>query len=556
MSEITTDFTVLFDDQDALDFAHKGFLLALKGKNEDAIVHFNKNNFALWFNNDASAWELDSYEKDGKFLKGFIVSGTISFDEEDFMQSMAEMGVKYSIANIYNSQVGESHSLAFIGKKKSNSNAVLKELSKIDPTYALGIAIDKERTKEAKKLIQEGVNPNGNIARRPFIEVAAENGMHAIVKALLEAGANPSAKAPSIYNSEHDYYSGGETALHHAAISYSGSKLLKLLIQYQADPNVKDANGNTPLHACLPSYDHRKYMESLIEAGADIDIKNNDGLTPLLYLLDQGDEDEDIKTKLNDVKHLLSHGADPHTKCHHGGNALWYSAGDTDIEEFLKELGITDLETPDNAYYGITESDMATAILHNDMVKFSQIISNCTEVDKNKQADFLIGAASYNRLEMAKKLIEIGVSPYEKGSGANAGMQAYKIADFYGFTDLSNYFRAEAKNEIEREEKLIEEAKIIFNKLIAALKKYNRDESNYEEVKSFFHDDRLACFEGSEERERMYFKHLSYGAMHGSSNQAFNLKEDGVVEATKINNMAENFVVTLRENNNLFKVVV
>ena len=56
--------------------------------------------------------------------------------------------------------------------------------------------------------------------------------------------------------------------------------IVKLLLEYGADPNQKDVVGNTPLHlaACIDKID---IITLLLKAGTDINSSDNCGRTPL-----------------------------------------------------------------------------------------------------------------------------------------------------------------------------------------------------------------------------------------------------------------------------------
>ncbi len=113
-------------------------------------------------------------------------------------------------------------------------------------------------------------------------------GKFSAAEILIEKEANPNIK-----NSD------GKTPLHLCVDDsiVDAKKCIKLLIEHGADVNATDTNGDTPLHFAISNCDyfierahnvgmgylideHLKAVEILIEHGADINIKNKKGLTP------------------------------------------------------------------------------------------------------------------------------------------------------------------------------------------------------------------------------------------------------------------------------------
>ena len=90
-----------------------------------------------------------------------------------------------------------------------------------------------------------------------------------VIKLLLDAAADPNLKDSS-----------GKTALHYLADSEAPHpKALEYLLQAGADINAQDNNGNTPLHRAI-SQKRYELVRMLASAGADKTIKNKKGKTP------------------------------------------------------------------------------------------------------------------------------------------------------------------------------------------------------------------------------------------------------------------------------------
>lgn len=58
-------------------------------------------------------------------------------------------------------------------------------------------------------------------------------------------------------------------------------KVVKLLLENKADPNLFNSNGETPLHIAVKLADPKLFVELLLEKGAYPNVVNQEGLTPL-----------------------------------------------------------------------------------------------------------------------------------------------------------------------------------------------------------------------------------------------------------------------------------
>jgi ankyrin repeat protein len=62
-------------------------------------------------------------------------------------------------------------------------------------------------------------------------------------------------------------------------------KIVKMLLDHHADPNIREQGGYTPLHAAAQNGDE-EMIRTLLFGGADLTIKSNDGKTALDLALD------------------------------------------------------------------------------------------------------------------------------------------------------------------------------------------------------------------------------------------------------------------------------
>ncbi len=66
-------------------------------------------------------------------------------------------------------------------------------------------------------------------------------------------------------------------------------KIVKMLLEHNADPNIREQGGYTPLHAAAQNGDE-EMIRILLYGGANLTVKNNDGKTPLDLALEAGHE--------------------------------------------------------------------------------------------------------------------------------------------------------------------------------------------------------------------------------------------------------------------------
>ncbi|KAG7445140.1 ankyrin [Guyanagaster necrorhizus] len=128
---------------------------------------------------------------------------------------------------------------------------------------------------------------------------------------------------------------GGTAHLLQGSSSIPSVELMKVLLKYDADPNIRDDEGDTPLHFVARNFvGHQGHLENLnlvrllLEAGADIDARNSTGETPL-----------HCAARVETVLELVRLGADPTIADHQGVTILhnaWRFTGD--CERVVKTL--------------------------------------------------------------------------------------------------------------------------------------------------------------------------------------------------------------------------
>jgi hypothetical protein len=137
---------------------------------------------------------------------------------------------------------------------------------------------------------------HSNATRAPvnkatWLFMAANMGNKGLVKTLLENEADPNAKE------KYQHF-----APLHVAVQHGYGEVVELLIDKNADINIKNISGTTPLYVAA-FHDRIEMAALLLNHGADINSKTEDGATPLFIASQCGNE----KT----VKLLLKNKANP-----------------------------------------------------------------------------------------------------------------------------------------------------------------------------------------------------------------------------------------------------
>ncbi|XP_040611184.1 putative ankyrin repeat domain-containing protein 19 isoform X2 [Mesocricetus auratus] len=116
------------------------------------------------------------------------------------------------------------------------------------------------------------------------------------------------------------------------------TKIVSVLLDNEADPNIKDAKGETALHHAV-YVDRPDIATYLIESGGNIEETTKDGFTPLLLALRE--------RKLLMAEHLITHGANIYVHDAYKRTTLMYAVKwDSEaIVELLLKKGIDHTST-------------------------------------------------------------------------------------------------------------------------------------------------------------------------------------------------------------------
>jgi ankyrin repeat protein len=222
----------------------------------------------------------------------------------------------------------------------------------------------------------------------------------------------------------------GYTPLH-LANSYD---VAEILLRYGANPNIRDRYDRTPLH-----YVGSEVTELLIRHGADVNAKDTKGNTPLHY----------ARSK-EKVRILLRYGADPDAKNEKGLPPI-FSVVRHDCDAALM-------------LYNVTSKDILSLKDKDETLLHLAVRSGCRElVERLEYIDAqnadghtpLHIAVLYNRIELAKILIEKGADPLKKdknGATPLMWMASAIILKEHPYTDVIQLVleRFDVKNDILR----------------------------------------------------------------------------------------------------------
>jgi ankyrin repeat protein len=119
--------------------------------------------------------------------------------------------------------------------------------------------------------------------------------------------------------------SGGESTLLSAAVNTGNIDIVKLLIDYDADVNIRDGDGITALFS---DDNEIEILKLLIDAGADVNIQKDNGKTALFF------------SNYETTKLLIDAGVDVNIKDNEGNTALTYTDQfDTNVMKLLIDSG-------------------------------------------------------------------------------------------------------------------------------------------------------------------------------------------------------------------------
>lgn len=238
---------------------------------------------------------------------------------------------------------------------------------------------------------------------------------------LVRQGADLSARSPE-----------GMTVLY-AALAYDCFAMVKPLLEAGADPNIPDPSGTYPLHlaAEFGHSDAPQLLESLISHGARIDVRDEEGATAI-FLAGKGASAETIHT-------LQRHGANINDRNNEQDTALTFACcwGMTERAAILLDAGI-DLEAQDDAR--ATALHWAAQGGHASTVSLLLGRGARVNVSNRWGRTALMYAAAHGSLLCVTSLLDAGADPHVRDEN---GETALDDARRYAGRDLAETLLAE-----------------------------------------------------------------------------------------------------------------
>lgn len=191
----------------------------------------------------------------------------------------------------------------------------LKDSKGVTP---LGLALLTNNLDAVKILLNSGADPNERVGQISFpLNIAINRGQVEAVRDLLEAGARPNEIT-------------GQSPLFDA-IYKNNFEIIKLLLDYGADPNLKDKKGNTPIDIAIEN-ESNEIIKLLLDHGANKDMKNLEGVTPLGKAI--------INDDVEAARLLLQSGANPNEMMNMAPNLIDLAKlrNDLDIIDEIREM--------------------------------------------------------------------------------------------------------------------------------------------------------------------------------------------------------------------------
>lgn len=212
--------------------------------------------------------------------------------------------------------------------------------------------------------------------------------------------------------------------------------MVKLLLQYSADPNSLDSIKATPLHwaALWAGID---VIRELVNAGAKYWQRDNLGYTPLYRAIQR----ESAKQDVGIIKFLINQGAQIDRTDKKGRNAFLVAAAmnNTSALNFLRRLNSRMIRSYDNNGDGPLHWAITAKGNPNNIIVLKNLIGQGAPIDdQNYKGGTPLHLAVFRRNEAAVRyLLEISANPNIQDHLGNTPLH---VAAKWGYTDMVNIF--------------------------------------------------------------------------------------------------------------------
>jgi ankyrin repeat protein len=243
-------------------------------------------------------------------------------------------------------------------------------------SQALPIAVAKNLTGVVRRLLETGAAADTlqGPLNAPVLHAACEAGSLALLKLLLEFGANPNGRDAK-----------GRTPLH-VAVESSQHAVIPVLLKFKADVEAADSQGLRPLHLAVSNTTDRltKAVLLLLRAGADVSALNHLGQSCVSMAVDLG------------------------RRLPHVAISFWIyrKAQDADLEPLLSTV----LSSDDLSVWGVSAFELSNR----------RLIRECSTQGASTPSKQIVGLA-------LTRMIERMTGPwegYEEAQGADNAAQA------------------------------------------------------------------------------------------------------------------------------------
>ncbi|RDW62024.1 hypothetical protein BP6252_11457 [Coleophoma cylindrospora] len=193
----------------------------------------------------------------------------------------------------------------------------------------------------------------------------------------------------------------------HQSCANGNFRVVKFLVEHQAEVNMKTDDGFTPLYIASQN-GHIEVVKFLVEHQAEVNTKTDDGSTPL-YVASRNGYIEVVKFLVEHqaevVKFLVEHQAEVNIKTD-DGSTLLYIASQNGYIEVVKFLVEHQAEVNTKAGGGFTPLCVASENGHVEVVKF--LVEHQAEVNMKIDGGFtpLYIASETGHIEVVKFLVE------------------------------------------------------------------------------------------------------------------------------------------------------